>query len=116
MEEYYIIGQQVPLFSPSSKNKRKIHPKKRFLYFSKWNFLALILKNLLYFFKRKLFLYFRKWNPVLFSPGSKTKKKSTPRKILIFQETKPPQKTEIPEKFLMFQETENLKSFFYFRK
>ena len=116
-QEYYTIGQQDPLFRPSSKNKRKIHRIKRFLYFSKWNFLALILKNFLYFFKRMLFLYFRKWNPVLFSPGSKTKKKkSTPKKIVIFQETKPPQKTEIPEKFLMFQETKNLKSFFYFRK
>ena len=79
-QEYYTIGQQDPLFRPSSKNKRKIHRIKRFLYFSKWNFLALILKNFLYFFKRMLFLYFRKWNPVLFSPGSKTKKKIDTKK------------------------------------
>ena len=39
----------------------------------KWNFLALILKKL---------LYFRKWNPALFSPRSEIKK-SIPRKFLI---------------------------------
>ena len=37
-------------------------------------------KKFLHFLKRKLFLYFRKWNPALFSPRSKNKKKSAPRK------------------------------------
>ena len=32
------------------------------LYFEKWNFPALILKDFLYFLKRKLFLHFEKWN------------------------------------------------------
>ena len=32
-------------FSPSSKKIKKIHPEKSFLYFRKWNFLALILKE-----------------------------------------------------------------------
>ena len=48
---------------------------KNFLYFEKWNFLALIIKNLLYFRKRKprknslYFLkrnIFRKWNFLIF--------------------------------------------------
>ena len=74
------------LFSPSSKNKKKSIPKKKFLYFRKWNFLALILTKFLYFRKRRLFLYVQKWNPALFSPGLKIKK-STPRKTSYTQKT-----------------------------
>ena len=56
------------LLGPRSKNKKKIHPEKNSLHFRKWNFLALISKNFLYFviFReteiRKSFLYFGKWN------------------------------------------------------
>ena len=48
------------------------------LYFTKWNFLTLRLKNFLYCLKRKLSLDFRKWNPALFRPSSK---KNYPEKI-----------------------------------
>ena len=37
------------LLSPSWKKEKKIHYKKNSLYFGKWNFMALILKNFLYF-------------------------------------------------------------------
>ena len=33
------------LLGPRSKKKKKIHAEKNSLYFSKWNFLTLILKN-----------------------------------------------------------------------
>ena len=52
-------------FQPKLKKRKKIHPAKYSLYFRKWNFLTLRLKNFLYLLKRKLFLYFRKWNPAL---------------------------------------------------
>ena len=47
-------------FSPSSKNEKGSYI---FLYFGKWNFVALILRDSLYFLKRKLFLYFGKRKP-----------------------------------------------------
>ena len=47
----------VHFLSPNSKNKKN-PPEKNSLYLGKWNFLALILRNLLYFLKRNLFLYF----------------------------------------------------------
>ena len=53
-------------FRPKSKKFQKIHPKRTSLYFRKWNFLALILRN------------FRKLKPS--------------RKSHIFQETKTPKK------------------------
>ena len=55
---------------------------KKNLCFQKWNVLAQILKNSLYFLKRKLLLYFpkrrvfldfQKQNPALFSPSPKNK-------------------------------------------
>ena len=55
----------------------------------KWNFLALIMKNFLYFFKRKLFLYF----------GKRRSQKDS----LYFRKWK----------FLIFQEIQTLKSFLY---
>ena len=73
------------LFSPSSKNKKKSIPKKKFLYFRKWNFLALILTKFLYFRKRRLFLYVQKWNPALFSPGLKNKKIYSEKNFLYFR-------------------------------
>ena len=102
------------VLSPSSKNKKKNHLKKNSLYFGKWNFLDLILKDLLYF------LYFRKQNPSnisvnrTFQPKLEKIKKINPRKMelsnsnikrflifsrkkafLIFQETKTSQKVLI---------------------
>ena len=61
----YIQGYLVHFLRPSLK-KKKILSKKSFyifFYFGRCNFLALVLKNFLYFLKRKLFLYFRKWKP-----------------------------------------------------
>ena len=61
--------------TPSPKNK-KIQPKENFVYFQKWNFLALILRNFLYFAlfqereNSKISLYFGKQKP---------------KKLLIFQ-------------------------------
>ena len=73
------------LFSPSSKNKKKSIPKKKFLYFRKWNFLALILTKFLYFRKRRLFLYVQKWNPALFSPDLKNKNIYSEKNFLYFR-------------------------------
>ena len=47
--------------------------KKNSCIFRKWNFLALVLRNYLYFLKRKIFLYFSKRKPR--------------KKFLMFQET-----------------------------
>ena len=54
---------------------------KKPLIFWEINFLALILRNFLYFLKRKLFLFFRKRNFLKFQDTE------TPKKIFIFQET-----------------------------
>ena len=59
---------QLPSTLFSSKFEKKVASKKSSNIFRKWNFLALILRNFLYFLKRKLsyisgngtFLYFRK--------------------------------------------------------
>ena len=70
------------------------------------------IKKFLYFLKRKLFLYFWKWNPALFTPGSK-KKKSTPGKSLILQETEAPKKLLVSSQkkaVLMFWQKGNPKN------
>ena len=61
------------LLSPSWKKEKKIHYKKNSLYFGKWNFMALILKNFLYF---------------LYISGNGNMEKSTLKKFLLFRETK----------------------------
>ena len=95
----------------SSKNKKS---SQIFLYFEKLNFLALIVKHFLYFYKRKLFLYFRKRKPQI--------------KFCIFQEAKlcSISRNRNPKKLLMFSEVTLrsqkmkkktlLKSTFYFGK
>ena len=64
---------------PKPKKTKKNPHQKNFLYFPKWNFLALALKEFLYslkrklflyFFKRKVLLYFRKRNPSLYAKNS----------------------------------------------
>ena len=75
------------LLSPSWKKEKKIHYKKNSLYFGKWNFMALILKNFLYF---------------LYISGNGNMEKSTLKKFLLFRETN----------FL----TPSLQNFLYFRK
>ena len=52
-------GLPGPLLSPNLKEEKKTPPK-TFLYFRKWIYLALRLKNFLFFLKKKLFLYFGK--------------------------------------------------------
>ena len=84
-----------------SKNVSCIFSTKFFLYFVKWNFLALRLKNFLhfttlalkifpwknflYFLKKKFFSYFRKWNFLIFSQKKKA--------FGVFREIKPFKKT-----------------------
>ena len=74
-------------FKPNFENLKKSLLKKFLcfqeieLYSRKSNFLALILRNFLYFLKRKLSLYFEKWNFLTFQ------KTETPKKFFIFQET-----------------------------
>ena len=81
-----------------------MHPQKDSLYFSKWNFLAVVLENFLYFFifleteTQKKILIFQQteslkellvfWEMELFSPSSKNKKKIHPEKFLIFSQKK----------------------------
>ena len=60
---------------PSSRTKN--NPPHKISYTPRqWNFLTLILKKFLYFFKRKLFLYFRNRNFFIF------RKMETSKKIL----------------------------------
>ena len=63
------------LFSLSSKNEKN-PPRKNSLFFTKWNFLVLILKSSYIF----LYLLFQKWNPAFSSPSSKKKKKKKKKK------------------------------------
>ena len=70
----FLIFQETETLSNSLSSKNKKNPpRENFLYFEKWNFLALILRNFLYFLKKKLFLYSEKRKPR--------------RKLLILQET-----------------------------
>ena len=89
----HFLSRSLP---PPPKNK-KIHLEKNSLYFGKWNFLAVILKKILYFLKEKvflyflkrsLFLYFRKWIAALCKPKPRQmKQKNSPcKKFLIFRE------------------------------
>ena len=117
------------------KKSEKTQPPKKSFYFRKWNFLALILKkiiflemrpctlrpqlskffskkNLIYSFQKNLsqkvscvFLYFRKQNPALFSP-----RKFTPGKCIMLQETKTLQKTYVLGGNL---QSLKIKNFFY---
>ena len=112
------------LLYPCSKNK-KINTEKNSLYFRKWNFLTLRLKNFLYFLKRKLFWYFRKWNPSIFKPSSKNKiiiiitiihpkgisYTIVLKNFLYFSKWKPSKKIIFSQKndFLVFWETETPK-------
>ena len=78
-------------FLAQAQKIKKLRPKK-FLYFGKWNVLALIIRSFLYFLKRKLFLYF----------GRRKPRKNS----LYFRK----------RNFLIIQETETLKNFLYFTR
>ena len=85
---YFLIFPDMEPALPTPISPPPLPPKKKtaqknFLYFRKWNFLALILKKILYFLKRKLFIYFLKrklfmyfwkWNLAIFSPSLKNKR------------------------------------------
>ena len=78
-DETFCINSYLAHFlNPSSKNKKSSYVS---LYFGKWNFPALILRNFLHFLKRKLFLYFGKRKP------RKNSLHFRKRNFLIFQET-----------------------------
>ena len=87
--------------SPNLKNK-KIHPPSppaNSLYFQKWNFLALILKNS-YIFLKGSFSYISRNGTLYFSTCAQKIKKSTRRKSLMLQDT------EALKKVLIFPESE----------
>ena len=98
--------------------KKENSPLKNSSYFEKWNFIALILKNLLYF------LIF--WETEIFSPsGNMELSNSNIKKFMLFRETKTLKKLFIffqKKAFLIFPETKNKKNpcisrnrtFFYF--
>ena len=70
-----LIFLEMEFLSPSSKD----FPFTKSSYiFRKWNFLALMLRDFLYFLKRKLFLYFRKWKFLIYYETE------TPKKSFIF--------------------------------
>ena len=71
----FLIFSENGTFKPKLKKYIKKNPCKKsfyiFWYFEKWNFLAVILRNFLYFLKRMLSLYLENVNP---------------KKLLIFEE------------------------------
>ena len=67
----------------------------------KWDFLAVIFKNFLYFLKRKLLIYIRKWNFFIFQETE------TLRRFLIFSQKKA---------FFCILGTDTRKFFLHFRR
>ena len=82
------------------------------MHFRKWNFVALIFKNFLYFLKKETFLIFREME--------------TPKNFLIFQKTELSyiSRNGNPQKLLIFQEVtfraqkiqKKLKNVLHFKK
>ena len=133
-----IKGHLAHFLNPSPKKIEKRHLEKKFLYFGKWNFLALLLKNFLYFLifqesetpqkffifqeteTLKSFLYFRKCN--FLSPSPKNKKNPRWKKFLIFPEKNPVlfrlssrnKKNPPWEIFLYFRKRKPRENFFFF--
>ena len=88
---------------PKPKKIKKILHQEHSLFFQKWDFLALILKKILYFHREKLFLYFVKrkillyflkrkhflhfqeWSPALFSRNFKNKRNLPRENFLYFR-------------------------------
>ena len=81
---FLIFSQKKSFFTfPKTEPCQKIkkdHPKKNSLYFRKWNVLALISKEILYFWK---------WNHALFRPSSKNKNNPPRENFLSFRKRKP---------------------------
>ena len=102
-------------FQSKPKKQKKSTPKKNSLYFRKWNFLTLILKELFFFFQKKLFLYFlkinfffffRTWNPVIFTPSSKNNVNPPRGNLLYFRKQKPPKNSLYFVKIVFFVSTD----------
>ena len=138
----YFRKWNTELFRPNHKKQKNIHPEKDSLYFGKWDFLALILKNS--YISGNEILHFSFLNQkikkirakkIFYASGNENLEKkflfSKKKAFLIFW------KTETLKKFLIFQGTEApkelpifhevtfraqeiksplLKSFLYFRK
>ena len=102
-------------FQSKPKKQKKSTPKKNSLYFRKWNFLTLILKELFFFFQKKLFLYFlkrnfflyfRTWNLVIFTPSSKNNVNPPRGNLLYFRKQKPPKNSLYFVKIVFFVSTD----------
>ena len=102
-------------YQSKPKKQKKSTPKKNSLYFRKWNFLTLILKELFFFFQKKLFLYFlkrnfflyfRTWNPVIFTPSSKNNVNPPRGNLLYFRKQKPPKNSLYFVKIVFFVSTD----------
>ena len=103
LEKNSSIFKKLPEHFPAQTHKtwKKTHSENFFLYFRKWNFLALIFKKSLYSLQRKLFLFFWKWNSALFTPSFKNKRN-------------PPQKTEAKLSYILENGTYNAWNFIIF--
>ena len=110
-EKSSILWSYLAHFSAQARKNKKNLPRKYSLYFRKWNFLALILKNS-YIFSKENFSYIFRNGPCTFQCMLEKWKKSTSRKFLIFQEIELSNSNN--NKFLIFQDTETPKNIFIF--
>ena len=67
-------------FHSRARKKIKKSTQKKCSYFEKWNFLALMLKEFLYFLEGKLSLYFRKRNLLVFPKMETCNSQPNPKK------------------------------------
>ena len=123
----WFLGHPDTLSSPSSKNPKKFFPKNTPYIFGK-NFLALVLKKMIYFLKEKLFLYFikrkhfsyfQKWNPALFCQSFKNKRNAHQENFLCFRKQRPPKNFLFfsqKKAFLIFRGKETHENIFHLRK
>ena len=95
-----LIFWKMEIFIPSSIKEKKFIPPKNSLCIRKSNFLTLILKK---------FLYFWKWNPALFSPSSKSKN-NPPRENFLYFSKRKPRKNFSQERFFYFLGNRNPKT------
>ena len=129
IKKILIFPEMKPCTSqPKHQKTKTFYHEKNPSCFRKWNILALILKEFLYFLKRSLFLYFlkrklflcfRKWNPALFTPSSKNQR-NPPRENLLYFRKRNPLKNLLHflkrKRFLCSRKREPRKKSLYFRK
>ena len=101
-------------FSSQARKNKTIHPEKNFLYFKKWNFLAIILKKY-YIFSKERFSYICRNGPLYFSSQAQKIRKIWSQEI-----SHTPGKRSFPalilKHFLYFRKQKPQKNFFYFLK